>query len=116
MGFSGFQSRYFTLEQVADGVYAAIVVPGTGAWGNAGIVDLGGATLVVDTFMTSGAAGDLRAAAEQVTGRTVDYVVNTHYHGDHVQGNQVFTDALLIATETTRRLIAERTGQMIARV
>jgi glyoxylase-like metal-dependent hydrolase (beta-lactamase superfamily II) len=109
-------SRYFHLERVAPGVYAAIVVPGTGAWGNAGIVDLGDATLVVDTFMTLSAARELRAAAETLTGRAVGYVVNTHYHADHVLGNQVFDGALIIATEQTRALIAERNGRLLAGV
>jgi len=106
-------SRYFALERVAEGAYAAIVVPGTGAWGNAGIVDLGGAALVIDTFLTPQAARDLRAAAEALTGGRVAYVVNTHYHMDHVQGNQVFDDALIIATERTRELIAGRWAQLI---
>src|SRR5690242_20443520 len=92
-------SKYFRLEHVAEGVYAAITVPGTGAWGNAGIVDLGDATLVVDTFLTPAAARDLRSAAEALTGHRVAYVVNTHYHMDHIHGNQVFTDALVIVTE-----------------
>lgn len=109
-------SKYFTLERVAEGVYAAITVPGTGAWGNAGIVDLGDATLVVDTFMTPSAARELRAAAEALTGRPVAYVVNTHYHADHVLGNQVFENALIIATEQTRSLIAERSGRLVAAV
>jgi glyoxylase-like metal-dependent hydrolase (beta-lactamase superfamily II) len=113
MGYSGYQSRYFTLERVAEGIYAAIIVPGTGAWGNAGIVDLGNATLVVDTFLTPQAARDLRAAAEALTGHSVSYVVNTHYHMDHIQGNQVFDGALMIATEQTRDLVAGRGAQLI---
>jgi glyoxylase-like metal-dependent hydrolase (beta-lactamase superfamily II) len=109
-------SRYFRLARVAGGVYAAITVPGTGAWGNAGIVELGDATLVVDTFMTPSAARDLRAAAETLMARPVGYGVNTHYHADHVLGNQVFADALLIATEQTRALIAVRSGRLVAAV
>jgi cyclase len=106
-------SRYFRLERLTDGVYAAIVTPGTGAWGNAGIVDVGDATLIVDTFLTPGAARDLRTAAEALTGRPVSYVVNTHYHMDHIQGNQVFDGALIIATERTRELIAGRGAQLV---
>jgi cyclase len=106
-------SRHFTLERVAEGVYAAIVVPGTGAWGNAGIVDLGGAALVFDTFLTPQAARDLHAAAKSLTGSRVAYVVNSHYHMDHIQGNQVFNDALIIATEQTRELIAGRGAQLV---
>lgn len=53
-------SRHFELERVAEGVYAAIATPGAGALGNAAIVDLGGRTLVFDTFMTPQAAQEVR--------------------------------------------------------
>ncbi|MFP3388869.1 hypothetical protein [Brevibacillus sp. SIMBA_040] len=36
-----FQSPYFTLEQVTDGVYAVIAKNGAGAMSNAGIIDIG---------------------------------------------------------------------------
>jgi hypothetical protein len=67
-------SEYFQLEQVAQGVYAAIVPEGSAAQGNAGIVDLGNRTLVFDTFCILQAARELREAAEQLTGRPVDYI------------------------------------------
>ena len=101
------QSRHFRLHQVAEGVYAAIIEPGTGALGNAAIVDLGGQALVFDTFLTPQAAQDLRAAAEQLAG-PVAYVVNSHFHADHIGGNQAFAGATFIATERTRELMAER--------
>lgn len=107
------ESRHFHLKELAAGVYAAIIVPGTGAWGNAGIVDLGGAALVFDTFLTPAPARELRAAAETLTGSPVRYVVNSHYHMDHTYGNAEFPGALVVATETTRDLIAERGGELL---
>ena len=55
------EGNYFRLEEVANGVYAAVVTPGVGAMGNAGIVDLGDRTLVFDTFLTRAAARDRTA-------------------------------------------------------
>lgn len=109
-------SPYFHLERLAEGVWAAIVERGTGAWGNAGIVALGARTLVFDTFLTPAAARDLRAAAEVLTGQSVAYVINSHYHMDHIHGNAVFDDATIITTGKTRERIANRGAEILARM
>jgi len=99
-------SKHFRLQQLADGVYAAIHIDGGAAISNAGIIDLGGRTLIFDTFLAPQAAKDLRAAAEILTGHSVDFVINSHWHNDHIWGNQVFdTSTDIISTEETRRLI-----------
>jgi cyclase len=107
------QSRCFTLERIGDGVYAAIATAGQGAMGNAGIVDIGGATLVFDTMLSLAAARDLRSAAEQLTGQRVRYVVNSHHHLDHTQGNQVFDDATIVGTPRIADLITQATDPLL---
>ncbi len=98
---------HYRLDQLADGVSAAIAIDGGAAVGNAGIIDLGDATLVVDAFLTPTAAEALRADAERLTGRSPRWVLNTHYHNDHIWGSQVFLpEADLISTAVTRDLIA----------
>jgi glyoxylase-like metal-dependent hydrolase (beta-lactamase superfamily II) len=107
----GYQSKHFTLEQIGEGVYTAIARPEGWAISNAGIIDLGDRTLVFDTFMTPMAAHDLRLAAESLTGREVSLVINSHYHNDHIWGNQDFhPEADIISTAATRHLIG--TGGM----
>src|SRR5689334_20894488 len=101
-------AEYFRIEQLAEGVYAAIVVPGTGAWGNAGIVDLGEKTLVFDSFATAAAAQALHSAAVELTGRAPAWVVNSHNHADHIMGNTAFPQATIVATAATRDLIGVR--------
>lgn len=97
----------FQLVALADGVYAAIALPGEGAVGNAGIIDLGDSTLIVDTCKTPRAAEELRDAAERLTGRPATWVLNTHWHDDHVGGNQVFAPhATILATEPTREAMS----------
>ena len=45
-------------------------------------------------------------AAEAVTGKRVDKVINSHYHNDHIWGNQVFRPhSDIISSIETRRLI-----------
>ncbi|MFM7078715.1 MAG: MBL fold metallo-hydrolase [Bacteroidota bacterium] len=95
----------FKIEKLSDGIYAAIHKTGGHAICNAGIIDLGGATLVIDPFLSPSAALELKKAAMELTGNAVKYVVNTHYHNDHVRGNQVFPEATIICSEKTRELM-----------
>lgn len=101
------RSAHFELERVAEGAWAVIATPDGSALGNAGIVDLGGETLVFDTTLTGAAGRDLRAAAEELCPGPVRWVVNSHWHGDHVRGNASMpAEATIVATARTRELIA----------
>jgi glyoxylase-like metal-dependent hydrolase (beta-lactamase superfamily II) len=102
-----YQSKHFTLEKIKEGIYAAIVTEYGGGIGNAGIIDLGDQTVIFDTFNTPQAARDLRKAAEDLIGNPVSYVVNSHWHGDHIRGNQSFEDCKIISTVHTRELMEE---------
>lgn len=102
------ETDYFHLYEMAAGVFAAVAKPGTGAWSNAGVVDLGEELLVFDSFSTPSAAQELRNQAEKLTGKKVKHLINSHYHGDHVFGNQVFEDAAIVSTSLTRQLFEEQ--------
>ncbi|MFJ7183065.1 MBL fold metallo-hydrolase [Lysinibacillus xylanilyticus] len=102
------ETEYFTLHTLCDGVFAAIAKPGQGAWSNAGIIDLGDELLVFDSLSTPSAGEELRSQAESLTGKKVKYLVNSHYHGDHVFGNQVFSDTTIISTYVTERMCKEK--------
>lgn len=97
--------KHFKIEKLAPGVWAAIHNDQYGgAICNAGIVDLGDKTIVFDPFMTPEAAKDLKDIARQLTGRHVSLVVNSHFHNDHIRGNQVFVPAAaIVSTEWTRK-------------
>ena len=97
-------SENFTIEQLAPNVWAAIHNDNYGkAICNAAIVDLGDKTVVFDPFMTPSAAIELRDIARQLTKRDYAYVVNSHYHNDHIRGNQAFLpNATIISTVSTR--------------
>jgi cyclase len=79
----------FTLNKVADGVYAAVAKTGGLATGNAGFVVGDEGVLMVDTFLTPAAVEDLLAVIAAETKQPIKYAVNTHYHLDHTGGNQV---------------------------
>ncbi len=86
--------KHFTLVPVGDGVWAAIAKEGDrDSVGNAGFVVGLDSVLVVDAFATPAAAEELAAEIRRVTPRPIRWVVNTHYHIDHVGGDAVFTRA-----------------------
>jgi cyclase len=104
-------SEHFTLEELAEGVYAAIAVKGKAAFSNAGIIDLGDRTVVFDAFETPIAAQDLRQAAESLTGRPVTFLVISHAHDDHWLGDQAFAGATIVSTPTIReQMVASAAG------
>ena len=79
----------FTLKQVGTNVWAAIDNPKATkpASANAGFVVGDDGMVVIDTFFTEDAATQLLGEIQQRTKLPVKYVVNTHYHIDHVAGN-----------------------------
>ena len=84
---------FFTLHEVGPGVFAAVAVPGSGAGSNAGFVVGEDGVAVIDTFQSADAAQALLATIRDHTSLPIRFVVDTHYHLDHVAGNGVFKDA-----------------------
>lgn len=82
------------VQKIADGVYAAIRKEPPGLMFNANTVFIvnDDGVMVVDTNMTPTSARETLAALRSVTTRRVTAVVNTHWHEDHMLGNQVFRD------------------------
>jgi glyoxylase-like metal-dependent hydrolase (beta-lactamase superfamily II) len=65
-----------------------------------------GVLLVDDKF--SPLAAKIQAALKGVSDKPVRFVVNTHYHGDHTEGNTVFgAIATIIAHDATRKRLLE---------
>src|SRR5579862_10007802 len=83
----------FRLQQIGRGVWAAIVNDEGLAGGNAGFVIGDDGVLVIDTFQDPRPAKTLLAEIRKITPLPIRFVVNTHYHLDHVNGNDVFAAA-----------------------
>lgn len=85
--------QYFSLHDLGHGVWAAIEMPGSHAGGNAGFVVGDDGVLVIDTFGLKEASQAFLKAIRGVTDKPIRYVVDTHYHGDHLAGNGLFEKA-----------------------
>lgn len=91
------------LHDLGNSVYAYLQPNGTWGWSNAGIVTDGGTSLLIDTLF------DLKLTREMLdtmrksipAASHIDMVVNTHANGDHCWGNELVTDAQIIASART---------------
>ncbi len=84
---------FFRLQDLGHGVWAAIAAPDGPAGSNSGFVIGSDSVLVIDSFEDPAAAEALLASIREKTALPVRYVVNTHYHLDHVAGNGVYQAA-----------------------
>lgn len=98
-------ARNFRVERLAEGVYAVLRndPPGMMCDGNSGFIVNEDGVVVIDAPESS---AEVLAAIRKVTKKPIRTVINTHWHDDHIVGNQVYRDASphveFIAHEATR--------------
>src|SRR5260221_14318838 len=80
----------FALKPLGHGIYAAIDNPKGESGANAGFVVGDDGIAVIDTFENEPAAKALLGEIRMVSKLPIKFVINTHYHLDHVAGNGVF--------------------------
>jgi cyclase len=104
-----------TVTEVGDGCLAYLQGDGGWGWSNAGLIVGDGASLLVDTLF------DLRltrrmldAFADHTRAAPIDTVVNTHANGDHCYGNELVTEARIVASSATAAEMSEVPPAMLA--
>ena len=98
-----FSAVQITTTELADGIYVMF-----GAGGNMGLsVGEDGTFLIDDQFAPL--SDKIMAAIGDVTDDDVDFLLNTHWHGDHTGGNEAFGDAgaIIVAHDNTRVRMTE---------
>jgi cyclase len=104
--------KLFDLEKAADGVYFAKPRPQAMINCNGAVFVRSKDVVVVDAHSKPSAAAALVAQIKrELTDKPVRYVVNTHFHWDHTQGDQTYTKTGgkvdFIATNATKQLMSE---------
>ena len=104
--------KLFDLNEIARGVYVARARPQLLVNSNACVIVSDDDVMVVDTHSKPSAARALIAQIREVTPKPVRYVVNTHFHFDHAQGNHAYPAAFpggvrILASQATRDLLLE---------
>lgn len=99
----------FDVQELAPGVYAEIrrEPPGLAVDCNVVFIVNDDDVFVVDTNITPGSAKESIAALKRITSKPVRYVINTHWHDDHVIGNRTWKDAYPNATFLAQESLRE---------
>ena len=89
------QNKDYEVQKIADGVYAVIRKEPPSLWFNPNTVFIIGKrdVTVVDANISSRYTREVLAELKKITGKPVRYVVNTHWHEDHIIGNRVYREA-----------------------
>jgi cyclase len=97
----------FQLKLIGPNIWAAIDDAKGDAGANAGFVIGDSGVVVIDTFENESAAKALLTEIHNLTQLPVKFVINTHYHLDHVAGNRVFsnTGAVIVGHHSIRAWI-----------
>src|SRR5580698_2530846 len=105
----------YQLQKIGNGIWAAIVNDEGLAGGNAGFIIGDDGVLVIDTFQDPRPAKALLGEIRKLTPLPIRFVVNTHYHLDHVNGNDVFAaaGAVIVAHKNVRAWIRSENTKMI---
>jgi cyclase len=109
---TGSSSAHYQFHDLGEGIrWGEARREGT-ALANTGIIDLGGSTLVFDTSLTLASAHDILGACRSLTGRGPSLAVNSHWHLDHILGNQLFADHPIYATSRTLEVLLEKRAEL----
>ena len=96
-----------SFDQIGAGLYAYTAEGDP----NSGVIVGDDSVMVIDAQATPAAANDLIARVAKVTDKPIKHVLLTHYHAVRALGASAFKGAEILASDTTRGLIAERGKQ-----
>lgn len=97
----------FTFHRIQADIYHAVGTGNMAVGANATIIINDDDVLIVDSHVSPAAAWALLDELRAITTKPVRYVVNTHFHFDHLHGNQVYPSTVeIISHEFTRAMVA----------
>ena len=96
-----------SFDQIGSGLYAYTAEGDP----NSGIIVGDDGVMVIDAQATPAMADDVIARVAKVTDKPIKYVLLTHYHAVRTHGASAYKGAEILASDTTRGLIAERGKQ-----
>ena len=108
----------FDLEKAAEGIFFAHAHPQAQVNCNAAIFVRSKDVVVVDAHSKPSAAASLiNQIRREITAKPVRYVINTHFHWDHTQGDHAYRTSFnpvdFIASSATKQLMSDMSVQRV---
>lgn len=103
----------YRFQQIVPGVYSAIGTGTLNVGSNSAVIVNQDDVLIVDSHISPESGRVMLQELKAIADKPVRFLVNTHFHYDHVNGNQAFPPAVdIIGHEFTRRKL---TGDILER-
>jgi cyclase len=85
----------FSIQRLSDRVFAVVRndPPGFAVESNSGFIVCRDQLVVIDTQSNAATTRRVLAAIRKHSDKPVRYVINTHWHDDHIVGNQIYREA-----------------------
>ncbi|HWF83238.1 MAG TPA: MBL fold metallo-hydrolase [Vicinamibacterales bacterium] len=94
----------YTFTQIVPGIYSAIGTGTMNVGSNSAVIVNQDDVVIVDSHISPESGRAMLAELKTITDKPVKFLINTHFHYDHTNGNQVFPPAVdIIGHEYTRR-------------
>lgn len=114
-----FVNEQYELVKIADGTYSFIAPESDSGvvQSNCSVIIGEDSVLIVDTGQFPSLAARMVADVKKLTAKPVRFIVNTHWHFDHMWGNAAFRDAYpgvsIISTEFTRKMFEQEAPPLV---
>jgi glyoxylase-like metal-dependent hydrolase (beta-lactamase superfamily II) len=103
----------YRFQQIVPGIYSAIGTGAINVGSNSAVIVNQDDVLIVDSHISPESGRAMLRELKAITDKPVRFLINTHFHYDHVNGNQAFPPAVdIIGHEFTRRKL---TGDILDR-
>lgn len=91
--------------EIAAGIYAYVQLDGSWFLNNTGFLVGDQGVIAIDASSTEARTRALISAIAEVSAQPVRTLVNTHHHGDHTNGNYLFTGATIVGHDRVREVM-----------
>src|SRR4029079_17440099 len=97
----------YRFQQVVPGIYSAIGTGTMNVGSNSAVIVNADDVVIVDSHISPASGRAMLQELRSITDKPVRFLVNTHFHYDHVNGNQAFAPAAdIIGHDYTRRKLS----------